>query len=97
MFVVASPLPATENACVILAQTCLFELGRLPEAKAKFKEIASLITRKVAGKLIPPEQYAMRRATEFLSESDARADESRALVLPGLEHTYFFHGFNAVC
>jgi hypothetical protein len=79
-----------------VAQTCHVELGQYAEAKVKFKEIAKLVNRKVAGKLIPPEQYAVRRASEYLAEVDAKGDPSTALILPGLEHTYFFHGFAQV-
>lgn len=38
----------------------------------------------------------MRRTNEFLAEVDAGGDVRASLVLPGLEHTYFFHGFNMV-
>ena len=48
------------------------------------------------GKLIPPEQYALRRSQEYLAEADEGGDEKCALVLPGFEHTYFFHGINHV-
>ena len=42
------------------------------------------------GKLIPPEQFVSRRAAEFLAHpADTQA---LALVLPALEHSYFFHG-----
>ena len=56
-----------------------------------------------AGKLISPEQYVLKRAEAYIASvaevpagGDGAVEGARALMLPGFEHMYFFHGYAQV-
>ena len=79
---------------------CHLEVGDVRRAVQKMREVPKLCFRKVAGKLIPPEQYALKRATDMLAVVGADGDDYDvdaarcALMLPGFEHTLLNRGFH---
>lgn len=59
-------------------QAALLQLGRVAEARIALKRCMRLFGRRLGGKVISAEQYALRRAAEFVSLTYVAADDLAA-------------------